>query len=57
MDVEVEQGETEIRDMVHVTDDNLLVPNLHGNGATACKLDHVVVSKCDILVVDTVVHS
>ena len=52
VNAEAEQGEAEIWDVVHVTDDNLLAPHLYGDGAAACNADLAVVIKGDVLVVD-----
>ena len=55
MDVEAEEGEAEVRDVVHISDCDLLAPHFDGDGATACNADLAVVGKGDVLIVDAVV--
>jgi hypothetical protein len=55
VDSEAEQGEAEVRDVVHVADDDLLASHLDGDGASACDADLAVVGEGDELVVDAVV--
>ena len=38
VDAETEQGKAEARDVVHVVDNDLLVPQLDDNGATTCDI-------------------
>ena len=55
MDAEAEQGEAEVRDVVHVSDYDLLAPHFYGDGAATRNADLAVVGKGDVLVEHVVV--
>ena len=55
VDAEAEQGEAEVRDVVHVPDDDLLAPRFNSDGAATCYADFAVVGEGDVLIVDAVV--
>jgi hypothetical protein len=50
VDAEAEQGEAEVRDVVHVADHDLLAPHLDSDGAFARDAHLAVVGEGDVLV-------
>ena len=55
VDVEAEEKETQHRDMVDVTDNNLLSPHVDGSDTLASNGNLAVIGKGDELIVDAMI--